>query len=281
MNKMRNKKGILFTVTTIFLLLAVFLLTSAYLTRNKELQRMATLSLAGDRLSYIEDDIADNIYPELLSLNLESIARASDVTIIFNHSNLISSRDHRQLMLDYETFIEETYSTLNNIDIDLEGFNNSFSISPYDSTFIIDSDAIYVYTGNPTNISGITLTIDVSELNTSDGSPGSTGSVNVEVNINHAGGEFSESADLDPAVANGPFYVEFEDGTEVEVNFGSYNGQEGVLRIRASGVRANIPHLELRYDSLPEGVVIKGGNISLASVLENITKDSEIIIAEE
>ncbi|MBW2984325.1 hypothetical protein KY361_04375 [Candidatus Woesearchaeota archaeon] len=279
----KKKKGILFTITTIFLLLAVFLLSSAYLTRNKELQRTATISLAGDRLRYIEDDITDNIYSDLVSINLESISRGTYVTVVFNHSNLSSSINHRQLMQDYETFIEGAYSALNNINIDLIGFNNSFSLSPYNSTFTIDSNMIYVYTENPDNIDRIQLIMDIDEatLNTSDGQPSDTGDIEVEIEMTHSGGEFNPSADLDPTVNNDPFYVNFEAGSRIEINFGLYNSQSGVLRVNASGLKADISHLEFRYNLLSEKVIIKGGNISIIYPVENITKKTEIIIAEE
>ncbi len=287
-----NKKGILFTITTIFLLLAIFLLSSAYLTRNKELQRTATISLAGDRLSYIKDDITNNIYSDLLSINLESInpepiskgkTRRENATVVFNHSNLTSSINHEQLMQNYETFIEGTYSALNNINIDLIGFNNSFSLSPYNSTFIIDSNMIYVYTENPDNIKRIKLMMDIDEstLNISQGQPGNTGDIEVEIEMNHGGGEFNPTADLDPTINNNPFYVDFASGSRIEINFGLYNSQNGVLRINASGLKADTPHFEFVYYTLSEKIVIKGGNISITSPVENITKQTEIIIAEE
>ena len=276
-----KKKGILFTVTTIFLLLAVFVLSSAYLTRNNEQQRTATLSTAGDKLIYIKDDATSSIYSDLLSINLESIVRGTDVAVIFSQSNLSSSIDHNQIMQDYETFIEGTYATLNNINIELSGFNNSFSLSPYNSTFIIDRNMFYVYTENPSNISRIRLVIAVDALNISDGQPGDTGGVEVEVGIIHNGGEFNASAELDPAAANSPFYVNFENNSRIEVNFGSFNSQDGVLRINASGLEADISHMEFRYNLQSEKVIIKGGNISITSAVENITKQTEIIIAAE
>jgi len=277
-----NKKGILFTITTIFLLLAVFLLSSAYLTRNQELQRTATLSLAGDKLSYIEDDITNNIYSDLLSINLESISRDSYITVVFNHSNLTLSINHSQLIQDYKTFIENNYSTLNNLDIELTGFNNNFSLSPYNSTFIIDNNMIYVYTDNPNNINNIKLVIDVNETsNTSQGQPTNTGDIGVEVNITYGGERFNPSANLDPIINNNPFYINFASGSRIEINFGSYNNQNGVLRINASQLKADISHFEFRYNLLSEKVIIKGGNISITSSIENITKQTEIIIAEE
>ncbi|MBW2965947.1 hypothetical protein KY342_02470 [Candidatus Woesearchaeota archaeon] len=278
-----NKKGILFTITTIFLLFAVFMLSSAYLIRNKELQRTATLSLAGDKLSYIKDDVTNNIYSDLLSINLRSISRDSYVTVVFNHSNLTSSINHEQLMQDYKTFVEGDYSNLNNINVNLDGFNNSFILYPYNSTFIIDSNIIYVYTINPDNINKIKLIIDTDEatLNTSQGQPGNTGDVEVEIELAHSGGEFNPTSDLDPTAANNPFYVNFADGSRIEINFGLFNGQNGVLRINASQLKADIFHLEYRYNLLSEKVIIKGGNISITSAIENITKQTEIILAEE
>jgi hypothetical protein len=277
-----KKKGILFTITTIFLLLAVFLLLSAYLVRNRELHRTAVISSAGSRLSYVYDDAADDIYSDLLSINLESISRDSAVIVIFNHTNLTSAINHAQLMQDYEDFIEGAYSSLNNLNIQLTNFNNSFTLEPYNSTFIIDSSMIYVYTDNHANINSISLQINTSQAsNTSQGFPADTGDIKLNVEIMHSNGTFSSSASLDPESANSPFYVNFASGARLEVNFGQYSSRNGVLRINASALTADTNHLEYNYSLLPEKVTIKGGNISITSAVENITKNTEIIIAEE
>lgn len=279
----KQKKGVLFTITTIFLLLGVFLLCSAYLARNKELQRTATLSLSGSRINFIEDDVLNDIYPDLISTDIISISRGNNVTIIFNHSDLNSTINHSHLMQEYKDFIEGVYSSLNNIDVDLDGFNNSFTFSPYNSTFIVEGNIIYVYIDdlNSINKTKLTIIVDGTDINISDGKPGSNGDIGVEVNITHTGGEFISSANLDPAISNNPFYVNFNSSSRIEVNFGQYNSKDGVLRINASGLKADIPKLELVYNLIAEKVVVKGGNISMISAVSNITKDTEIIIWDE
>jgi len=45
-------------------------------------------------------------------------------------------------------------------------------------------------------------------------------------------------------------------------------------------LNANITKLDITYTA-QENTEIKGGNISITSAIENITKETEIIIAEE
>ena len=279
---LKDKKGILFTITTILLLLAVFLLSAAYLTRNNELQRTATLSLAGNNLRYFEDDIGNSIYPDLLLMNFEPITRGSYVAVIFSHSNLTSAINHSMIIQDYETFIEGTYSALNNIDAELTGLNNSLTLYPYNTTFTVDGGMIYAYTYDPGAINSIILHIEAVEagLNISDGRPADNGDIQVSVNITHAGGRFISSAILDPAAYNSNFYVDFN-SSRISVNFGRINNRDGTLVINASGLKADIPHFEIRYNPAPDKAVIKGGKISLISAIDNITKYTDIIVAKE
>jgi hypothetical protein len=125
------------------------------------------------------------------------------------------------------------------------------------------------------------MSVDEATLNTSQGSPGNTGTIEVDINVSHNGGEFKAAADLDQNTTNDPFYVNFASGSRIEINFGRYNSQNGVLRVNASKLKSDISHLEFRYDLLSDTVQIKGGNISITSPVGNITKETEIIIAEE
>ncbi|MFC1800640.1 hypothetical protein ACFLYT_01145 [Nanoarchaeota archaeon] len=278
-----NKKGILFTITTIFLLLAVFMLSSAYLTRNKDLQRTVVLSLSGNKLKYIEDDVTDDIYEDILGMNIKSITRGTDVKVAFNFSNLTASVNHSLLMENYEDFIEGLYSTRNNLNVTLKEFNNSFSVSPYNSTFILDSDMFYGYTTNPDYITKINITLNLDEPspNLTQSKPGDSGAIEIAVDITHNGGRHIASANLAPASANDPFYITFTNGTRIDVNFGTYNGNNGVLRINASGLQANTVDIEYTYNLTSEKVAIKGGNLSISSPVGNITKQTQIIIAQE
>jgi hypothetical protein len=278
-----KKKGIVFTITTILLLASIGVLSSAYLVRNRELQRMTKISLAGDKLRYLEDDITNSIYSDMLSLPMISVSRGQFFTVFFNHTNLSSSINYQQKVQEYKNFIEGKYSRLQNLNIALSGFNNSFSITPYNGTFIIDTDAVYVYTGNLPALNRTSLTIHAkgSILNSSAGHPADTGYTGISVKILHSGGIYDYSASLNPTATNGPFYVMFEDNSSIEINFGKYNDNNGVLRINASGLEADLSSLELMYNLVPEKTAIIGGNISITYPVENITKETTIVIAQE
>lgn len=287
-----SKKGILFTITTIFLLLAVFILSSAYLTRNKELQRTATLSLAGDKLSYIYDDVGDDIYYELLETNTSISRNGNFITITIQQPGISSSSSHDQQMPPYESFIESTYEVQNNMQISLTGLNNSFTVSPYNAEVIINDSIFYFYTGNTSALQNISVeaTVDETRSIDYDGKPSQDpGHKLINVNFYQNGSQiYSESRNQNPAEANSEFYQTFKnDGPPVEhnvsgiyVQFSSYNGQDGVLRVWVDSLDANITKLDITY-AAQGNVKIKGGNISITSPVENITKETEIILAEE
>jgi hypothetical protein len=244
---------------------------------------MAQISLAGDKLRYLEDDIASNIYSDLLLLQEVSISRGSFLTIIVNHAGLGSSTDFQQKMQEYKNFIGQKYARLHNCYIALQGFNNSFSITPYNGTFIIDANVTYVYTGNLPVLNRTSMTIQVNGfmLNTSAGHPADTGYTEISVKILHSSGMYDYSANLNPTAANDPFYINFENNSRIEVTFGRYNNNNGVLRINASGLQADVSNLELMYNLLPEKAALIGGNLSITYPVENITKETRIVIAQE
>jgi hypothetical protein len=287
-----KKKGILFTVTTIFLLLAVFLLSSAYLTRNKELQRTATLSLAGDKLSYIYDDVGNNIYRDMIGTNISVSRSGNFVTITLQQPDISSSSSQSQLMLNYETFIESTYKNLNNFQISLTGFNNIFTIAPYNAQAIINNSIFYFYTKNTTALQNISIEVVVDEIREQDNShfPAvDPGQIPVSVKFYQNGSEiYSESKPQDPSEENTYFAKTFQDSgppivhgiSGIYVQFGTYNSQDGVLRVWVDNLNANITKMDITYTA-QENTRIKGGNISITSAVENITKQTEIILAEE
>ncbi len=276
-----KRKSMLFTVTTTLLFLSILILIVSYLGRYNELESMASTSMAGSRMSYIEDDITGKVYSDILSLNVESITEEAYATVIFNHSNLTSDIDHGQLMKDYESFIEGSYSTINNAEITLTNFTNSIFIMPYGSTITVEGGVIYVFTENASSISEVNISVSTGESsNISEGRPSNSGSVDLSVDIDYSGGSFSETASLDPAAANDPFYVNFESGSRVEVRFGSHGGREGTLVLNVSHAAADLSRVSVGYEPSSEKVKVVGGNISISFPVENMTKTSEILISE-
>ena len=290
-----NKKGFLFTITTLLLLFSLLLLAMVYLDRNKGLQNTVNLLSAGDKLRYVEDDIVSNAYHELLTISLNDITRSSTLNVSFNQSLLVSGRNYAILMNDYKTFIEGTYSSLNNLDITLENFNNNFTIEPHDTIFEMQGENLYLYTmptsSNP--VQSIYITMDVAAENNSDcmqpnEDTGNPHYSQITVTYIYTGGSCSKSVLLNPDENNDAVGSQFLLNTKnpsgsIEIKYGQITGMSGngILAVLTSNISANVSQLDTIYDLASDKVKIKGGNISITSAVGNITKETEVIIAEE
>ena len=104
---LKGKKAILFTIMTLLLLLSVFTFTQAYLDRNKELQNTVSLSGAGGKLRYIEDDVISNAYGDLLGIKFGNITRGDYINISFNLASLVHGRKYLDVTNSYESFVED------------------------------------------------------------------------------------------------------------------------------------------------------------------------------
>jgi hypothetical protein len=289
---MNGKKGILFTLTTIFLLLAVLLLSTAYLSRNKELQRIATLSLAGDRLRYIQDDIGDGVHAGLLGTTAFVSREDGAIKVTLQQANISSSNNPLPPMSRYEAFVESVYAAQNNMQINISGFNNSFTIEPYGSRAEMEGSTFTLYTGNAAALQNISVQAAVSETRAIDydGKPSSDlGGHLISVEFYQGGSRiYSRSSTQDPSEDNTEFYQQFRESgppvvhnvSGIYVQFGRHNGQDGVLRIWVDNLDADMTGLDITYTEQAEKARVIGGNISIAYPMGNMTKESAIIIAE-
>ena len=141
-----RKKGVLFTVTSIMLLLSVYLLANAFSERSAGLSEAIIGLSFGDRLRFIEDDVVSSSYGQLLDIDLDNIERSARFMLRFDRFFISPSRDYPNYMKAYETLIENKYSSLNNINITLSGFNSSFIARPYNSTFILGKSNFTIFT---------------------------------------------------------------------------------------------------------------------------------------
>lgn len=299
MKKRINKKGFLFTIATLLLLLSIFTLASVYLERNKDLQNTVTLSGIGDKLRYVEDDVISNAYSDLLSIKLYNIKKASSVTVSFNQVLLAPGRNYSTIMNAYKAFVEGVYAARNNVDITLTGFGNTFTIEPYDTLFKINGENIYVYTMPiPINyIESIRITVKVDAENSSVCSmPDDDHAQNPEISVTftykkEGGGQGSctNFVKLNPQenndVGSHQFFLETKNPAGyVEVKYGRITGMggDGILAIITLGINANVTQLDLEYTLTESGrIKIKGSSISIDSLVGDVTKESEIILAEE
>ena len=79
-----RKKGVLFTVTAIMLLLSVYLLANAFSERSAGLSEAIIGLSFGDRLRFIEDDVVSSSYGQLLDIDLDNIERSASFMLRFD-----------------------------------------------------------------------------------------------------------------------------------------------------------------------------------------------------
>lgn len=286
MDKKLNKKGFFFTLLTLLLLLSILMFSKAYLYRDVELKYSVVTSFSISRLGMIEDDVLSNIFTDLLTTQIESITRTGTITINFNHSELVINRDYSTIMSDYETFVENTYDSKINTDINLHGFNNSFKIQPYDTKIVQNGETLYVYLMPPySNVNSITINTfsDATLFGICSAPFSDPGGINVNVVFEDSvGGICSSSVNLDPNQNNDFFWgVQFysflsNPFSSVEVKFGQVNGTNGVLAILTNNANVNITQLSINYDLVPEKIYLESGSILIGD-----NKTSKIILAQE
>jgi len=285
-----NKRGILFTVTSVMLLISLFLLTNAFLDRTQELQRDIAVKVTAEQLAYAENDIAGNVYSELLT-TVASIKRTTSTTIQFNSIQLSADLDHSARMQQYQDFIEQNYTLSNNLDISLIGFNNSFTIEPLNAMFVVNKDILYLYSPED-EINRITLNIVVSRDNETKfesvvpivppGIPIVVRYYDYEDDLIYDQTILMRPDHDNDNIADRQFYQSFSDGAAyIDTKFGTVNSTDGVLYISVVNLTANITSLEITYANQATAIIIKGGNVSIKANIGKMTKNSPIILAEE
>ena len=283
-----NKKGVLFTITTFLLLWSLFMLTQSYTDRNRGLQELTITSTSGDKIRFLEDDITNNIYYDLVDFSICSVSRDSEnITIIFIGPVLSKNKDHFALMQEYETFIEGSYSDLNNINLELTNFTPSFTITPYSNNLLINKTELKVTTQQPSQTRSIQIEIvlntSIANL-TTNSTPTDSGEKMISVQIldknkNHLLDD--EVAYLDSTISNQPFYVEFSDNSSLEVKYGNIFDMDGSLAITANNLIANITNLKFTYNLTFELVRIKSGEIQIDIPNRNLSKQAQIMLFVE
>tara|TARA_Y100000310_G_scaffold330320_1_gene401750 strand:+ start:248 stop:1183 length:936 start_codon:yes stop_codon:yes gene_type:complete len=304
LNKMKNKKALLFTITTILLLFSLFYLTRVFSESQEDIQNTIANSGFGDKFKSIEDDISSSSYQELLDINFEGVARAATVTTKFDGFNIINSRDYEEYMSSYKTLVENKYSTLNNIEISLTGVNSSFTIEPYNSTIKLDQQNLTLSTlPLSTNyISSITAYVKVNgtfDCNDAACPDQATAEEEACKQPNQDAGQPSiaitwedstpftctRTRTLDPTQdndkSNFQFYPKLLDSGNIEIKYGTVGSSNGIYKLITTDISANITQLDIEYTLLPEPITLKGGNIQITSIVNNITKTSDITLFKE
>jgi hypothetical protein len=290
---MNNKKAVLFTITTIFILLTVLTLTSIYVERNKELQYNIIDSSYSNKVRFIEDDVISDVFSNLLSVNLKNITRSTVINVSFDQILLSPGKDYYQKAQSYEQFIEGTYSNLNNINIELTGFGNNFTIRPFNTINVIKGENITVYTNpSPTNyVERIGIIVDIDAENNSVCSvPTDDSGSHPEILITYIydGGSCTNIVQLDPEENNDQAGKQFYLDTinpigYIEIKFGiipGYSGN-GVLNLETNNITVNVTGLYFEYELSDQNIDIISGNLTINSATNDLQKHTTIVLAEE
>lgn len=283
--KKKKKKGILFTFLTVLMLSSLFFLTQVYLYRNKELQKVITLSATGDKFRYIEDDVISNIYSDLLWLN-SSIIRDDYVKLIFSPGGKLGPKiNHTKKYYDYENFVENTYANMHKLNISVNNFNPEFQIEPYGITFNYNSEQLYVYT-DPQHLEKIILqlTADVSTLQ-SNTTPTNDNHEYPEIHVKFVdtnGDVLYEGNPQQDPDERGDFELIFDSGERVAVSFGVIGESPPGTLLVEGNFSVTLDTLELWFDKISTEVLITtDANILIKTKVEDINKDTEIVLLEE
>lgn len=216
-----NRKGFLFTIFTLMMLISLFLITLAYVEWFENYKfNNADLSNS-KRINFFKDDIGSDI-KNILDFDDLTIKRENG-EIEFEFENFFnSSKDYNLLLNEYESFIEEDYNSYfgNAIDLNL---NNSFLLNPYNISYNTYSNDAYLYINS---INGANLEILIYNSSSLSGTsvPSDMGGdyplVKVRF-IDRNGYTFLNSERrLDINNSNGNFECDFN-GNKVYINFGN------------------------------------------------------------
>ena len=155
-----DKRGFLFTIISLIMLISILAFVIAYQNRIKELQDADTVNI----LRYYEDDIVSNSYSDLMDINVVNISKKTNTLVNFSSLGKYAlDRDNQGIMNNYRNFIIDNYSRLNNINISMDNFVPEFYVKPYNSKFSLDAEDLVVLNPNYSQIQRINIDIKVNE----------------------------------------------------------------------------------------------------------------------
>ena len=278
-----NKKGFIFTTSTILLFFSVFVLANVFLDRTEELKHTVVRTSVPEKIRYVEDDIVSNIYTELLPLNVSIERNGGLLTINFSETIYLQNSNHFDAdMQPYKTFVEGNYASLLNLNITLINFSANLTIEPYNSKLDLDENSIYIY-NDPTHLNKITLLLKTDEANYEGLEEEFTvGDVSLAVILLNETGSiiYDESSSVDETIQNKLKFV-LGGGNSVQIRFGSFDSYPDATLELTNDIYTEIREFVLKYTEQPAKTVLKGGKVEISSVIGNVSRKSEIILVEE
>ncbi len=282
---MLNKKGFLFTIISLVILISILIFAIAYQNRVKELQKLDNVNI----LRYYEDDITANAYSDLLDIEVFNISRNNNVLINFSKLGKYAlDRNNQEIMNNYRDFIISNYSRLNNINASFDNFVSEFYIRPFNSRFSLNTGNLNILNPNYSQIQRINIDITVNEtLDTGAAEipPVNPGKIPIHVRfIRKSNGQvlYEQEKEQDPTGNNPEFRLPFKSNPPnpvevsfVNVKFGNY-GESGMLIASVSNLEGEITRFEIFYSNKDSRIALDTNS----SVRIN-NKETKIVLAQE
>lgn len=291
-----NKKGILFTITTILLLGSMIFIVSNYVKKSDRVKYVIQESYTADRLRYIENDVASD-FLDLINVTLMNITKNNnEVVLRFSNFGKIPRVALKSNLSEYEQFLEDNYSKLINTEIKLTNFNQNMTFRGYNSTFVLYEGGkdvnLDVFTQDYSNIKNINLTLEINVNISNSFCPSNDAPGNPQVHLIVC---YNGQKKLDcirrlktsGTCASQGFYVKpqgIEPNERVDVEFCEYNNDQGTLRVNSSsGLTAEITNLRYTYNAINRQTWLETSesNLYLNPRFGNLVKNNSILLGEE
>ena len=231
-----NKKGFLFTIFTLLMLVSLVFISIAYVNWYSSYKSNLVVDLSNaHKISYIVDDIASDVF-ELFDFDEITITRGSGLIYIQFNDLFNTSRNYSVSLEGYEEFIEDDYGSLVGANIDLEDLEYSFDIPGYNITSYQIGPDYYVVTDQYDLIRGVNLTMTVFNISkwTNSIDPADDGEPHPKIQVtvyDKNGATLLDAASRQNPEQNNPrFSVNFLTGDDLDIYFEN-DPQDGSLHI--------------------------------------------------
>jgi hypothetical protein len=266
-----NKKGVLFTVFVLLFLSALLLVALSYVSWIDSFKQGYTEGFtSASLLSFIQDDVTQD-YMSIYSLNNLSVSRSGSNVSIAVGGFVNTSKDYVTDLTTYQSFIEGDYSTQMNVGVTLEDVVYGIEIQPFNVHTSLQADEYYVYIDEYDHLLAINVSIVVynqSELSSvSSPSSESSGTLLYTTFYSSSGEVLLQDVEvLDGSSDNGPFALEFDNGDQLDLEYGEKDGKDGVLWVEYDP-DFSIESMNLVFEELNESVFF-GFNSSISVYLQ-------------
>jgi len=278
-----NKKGLMFTIMTVLLFFSLFIFSKTYLERSENFKYTLVQTSIPEKMRYIEDDIVSNLYFDIMDINVSNIERSGGELSV-NFSNTIyfqNNQNYDTKMQDYQTFIEEDYAMLQNVDLTLTNFGANLTIEPYQSIIDIDESQLLIL-NNASKMQEISLSLKVNEEDyTTLNEDTTAGTETIILIVLNSTNDMihQDSYSLDPTVES---TVTLSFGSnDVTIKFGNFDSYPDSTLQLQTDLYTELTELGFVYTEDSEITVIRGGNFTISNVINDISKETEIILVEE